>query len=193
MARPYRAGRRISSGRIAGGRGPRWTVRPLFMRPGLLGPRLLGVVDTRPQIAHGIAQCGELARSYGRRRLIDTGLDLGERVLERGDLSRRRRQLILLRGDLAVRGGEPLLGIERVLGDQLLQIFDVTLQAASAPVHALLTGAELDAGYVLRSRRRRGEWRGRCEAEREAENSSRSGRRWTPPSPFFRGGGGGGG
>jgi hypothetical protein len=108
--------------------------------------RLLGVVDARPQVAHGVAQRGELTRSDSRRCLIGTGFDLGERIFQRGDLPVRRRELILLRGDVAVRGGEPLLGVERILRDQLLQVFD-RARELNPPVIAGLVPATPMAGH----------------------------------------------
>ncbi len=168
---------------MASGREARHAVQCRSLRLGLLG-----LVDPRPQITHGVAQRGELARGDRSRRLIGARLDLGERVLERGNLSIRRRQLILLRGDLPVRRREPLLGIERILGDQLLQVFDVALQAAGPPVHALLAGTELDARYVLRKGGRRCEWYGRQQNERRTSDLTPAHRRGrAPPSPFFRG------
>jgi hypothetical protein len=75
IRRPYRA-----CGRVASGRGPQHAAH-CSLRLGLLG-----VVDPRAQIAHGVAQRGELARGDRRRRLVGTGLELGKRILERGNL-----------------------------------------------------------------------------------------------------------
>ena len=60
-----------------------------------------------------------------------------------------RRDLALARGGLAVGRIEPRLRLARLLRQRLLQVFDVALQAARAPLHGFLGGADLESADVL--------------------------------------------
>src|SRR5712675_793598 len=121
------------------------------MRPRKVCARLQRRLD--PAASLGVRFARGRVRPLGRRlQLVEARLLGGYGRLKGGDARLKRGDGGLQGADLARGGIQLLLRIGGGLRYQLLQIVDIALQAAGAPVHATLVRAQLDARHVLRAR-----------------------------------------